>query len=286
MPGFQIGEVFTESLRFLLKQLRPLFILAAVPYGVFLVLSLIASSLFPVEVGAFSFRAGEVYNMEGLVIVDPQTGERFDMEPLIYLQLLMLVLDRVVLLPFKVTWLRYVLLGPRFQPVRPAIQFGDRELRFLAYSVGLTLVMLAIGGLGGALAGAIGLAEGSVALWLALMLATAIALAWTTARLYFMLPPLAMDLPGGFRRAWAESAGQGFRLVVLTMLVLLTLGLPVVVISTILGGAPLLATVVVTILQIVVDGALWTALAFAYWRTTRIPGPQQGPAPTPGPTAT
>ena len=39
MPGFQIGEVFTESLRFLLKQLRAAFVLAAVHYGLLLVLT-------------------------------------------------------------------------------------------------------------------------------------------------------------------------------------------------------------------------------------------------------
>jgi hypothetical protein len=289
MPGFQIGEVFTESLRFLLKQLRPLFILAAVPYALFLLLQLLAASLMPEDTGTLELRleAMATYEYDGLVVIDPATGERRDLAPELYLGVLTLLLQLVVLLPFNVAWLRYTLLGPRFQRIGPIFGVGSREVRFLGYNVGLVLIMLAGAGIASAVAGLLGAATGNAAPMLVIVLATVVLFAWLTARLYFVFPPLAMDLPGGFARAWTESRGQGFKLVLLTVMVLLVLGLPVVVVGAILAGAPLVAAVVGTGLQIIVDGGLWTALAFAYWRTTGIPGQQQGPgAPSPGPTAT
>lgn len=273
MPGFPIGEVFTESMRFLLKQLRPAFILAAVPYGLLLVLTLAASSLMPEDVGTLQLRPGAAYQVEGLVIVDPETGERLDLAPLLYFQLLMFVLALVVPLPFKVAWLRYTLLGPRMQRVGPIFAFGSRELRFLGYTIALTLIMLVVGGAGGMLAGMIGSGAGSLSVSALLMLGVGVFLAWLTARLYFVFPPLVMDLPGGFARAWTESRGQAFRLILLTLMVLLVLGLPAMVVGMLLSGAPLVATVVAILLQIVIDAGLWTALGFAYWRTTGIPGP-------------
>ncbi|MGF1625362.1 MAG: hypothetical protein ACFCVH_10790 [Alphaproteobacteria bacterium] len=278
MPGFQIGEVFIESLRFLFKQLRAAFVLAVVPYGLLLGLTVLASGLMPDDLGTLELRPGAEYQLEGLVLLDPATGESLDLAPILWFQLLMFILALVVPLPFKVAWLRYTLLGPRFQPVRPVFRFGDRELRFLGYTVGLTLIMLAIGGVGGAVAGMIGAAAGSLSFSLVLTLASIALLAWITARLYFVFPAVVMDLPGGFRRAWVESSGQALKLIVLTVIILLVLGLPTILVGMLLAGAPPVAVVVGMVLQIVIDAGLWTALGFAYWRTTGIPGPQ-GPTP-------
>jgi hypothetical protein len=287
MPGFQIGEVFTESLRFVLKQLRALFLLAAVSYGLFFALQLVASSLMPEDTGTLELRleAMATYEYDGLVVTDPATGEHRDLEPDLYFGALTLLLELLVLLPFNVAWLRYTLLGPSFQRVGPTFGFGTRELRFLGYNVGLVLMMLAGAGIASAAAGMIGAATGNAAPMLVTVLATVVLFAWLTARLYFVFPPLAMDLPGGFARAWAESKGQGFKLVLLTVMVLLVLGLPVVIVGAVLAGAPLVAAVVGIVLKVVVDGGLWTALAFAYWRTTGIPGPRAPAAPRSGPAA-
>jgi hypothetical protein len=280
MPGFQIGEVFTESLRFLLKQLRAAFILAAVPYGLLFVLTLVASSLMPQDMGTFELRPGASYQVEGLVVVDPETGARFDLEPLLWFQLLMFALALVVPLPFKVAWLRYSLLGPRYQPVRPVFQFGSREIRFLGYTLAIVLIMFAVAGVGTILAGMVGAAGGGVAITVVLMFAAAVVAIWLTTRLYFVFPPLVMDLPASLGRAWTESRGQAFKLIVLTVMVLVVLALPAALIGMLLAGAPLIATLVGTVLQIVIDAGLWTALGFAYWKTTGIPGPQGAVVPT------
>lgn len=277
MQGFQIGEVFTESLRFLFKHLRAVFVLAIVPYGMLFGATLAAGYLIETELTGFELRAGVQYEFEGLVLIDPETGARLDFAPLFYYQLLMFVLALVIPLPFKVAWMRYSLLGPRYQPVRPVFSFGSRELRFLGYTLALMLIMLGIGGAGIFLSSLLAGAMASTGVAVALFLATLALLSWVTARLYFVFPPLIMDLPGGFGRAWAESRGQAFKLIILTLIIMLVLGLPTLIVAMLVGSIPIVGLIVMTVLEIVIDAGLWTALGFAYWKTTGIPG-SHGPA--------
>ena len=279
MPGFQIGEVFTESLRFLFKQLRAAFVLAAVPYALLLVATILALSIAPEQESEFVPRPGVAYEMDGMVLIDPETGASLDFGALLTFQLFMMLLALIIPLPFKVAWLRYTLLGPQHQPVRLSYGFGNREMRFLAYTLGLIVVMSAIGIGGGLLAGLIGAGTGSVQFSVVLSIAASVLLVWISARLYFVFPAVALDLPGGFGRSWTESRGQAFKLIVLTLMLLVVLGLPALVISSLLGVTPIVATVITTVLQIIVDAGMWTALGLAYWRTTGIPGNQATSTP-------
>lgn len=280
MPGFQIGEVFTESLRFVFKQLRAAFILAAVPYGLLLALTIAAFSLFPEQGGMPDLRPDGSYQLEGMTLVDLDSGARLNLGPTLYFQLLMFLLALIVPLPFKVAWLRYTLLGPQHQPVRPGYSFGDREIRFLGYTVGVIAAMLGLALAGGLAANLVGALTASSQVAIVLTLAALIFLLWVTARLYFVFPAAVMDLSGGFRRAWVESRGQGFKLLVLTVMILVVLGIPAIVISALFGVTPIVAAAVSTVLQIVVDAGLWTALGLAYWRATGIPGQQNTPPAT------
>ncbi|MEZ5668068.1 MAG: hypothetical protein R3F55_11660 [Alphaproteobacteria bacterium] len=281
MSTFNIGEVFSESLRFLFRQLRAMAVLAVVPYGL-LVGALILidyataehMARFQADMAAFQDYLAQTgpdpdieVAIQGLVISLP-SGHSLDFGPVLLVNLISVLALLIVPLPFKVAWLRYSLLGPQAEPVRPGYRFGPRELRFLGYTLGVAALMAAIlmlfAGIGGVIGGAAA----------ALFLLGGIGLAlWIGARLYFVFPPTAMGLAGGLGRAWQESRGQAFKLLVLTLIVGLVFLVPTLLLGMVLASVPLVGTVLMLAVQAVADAALWTALGFAYWKTTGIPGP-------------
>jgi len=296
MTGFSIAEVFTESLRFVARQLRALAVLAVAPYGLLLA-ALILIDLATADVTA-QFMADWAALQDYMMQVEPGTGrpeatvtpmqvepgtspqavvtpwrvilpsgQTLDFGPALLAMLVNFLALAIVPMPFRVAWLRYSLLGPRAEPVRIGYAFGPRAFRFLGYTLGLMLIMTAImfgfaavgGALGGGMAVLFTIGGFGVSIWVA-------------ARLYFVFPIVAMDLPGGLRRAWRESRGQAFRLLVLTLLIALVFLLPSIVVNLVLGQVPVVGAAAILLMQILTEAALWTALGFAYWKTTGIPG--------------
>lgn len=272
MSGFNIAEVFTQSLRFLFRHLRVALILGILPYGLLLAAMLFAEyALFePVILADWP---AEPFALDGLTLVFPESGTRIDMSPIFFQGMLLFLIELILPIPFKVAWLRYALLGPDHQPVRIGYRFGDREIRFLGYTIVLYLALFAVLIAVGTLGSLVAVSMQSEGPMLMVMLVGIGLTIWLAARLYFRFPSLAMDLPGGFTRAWAESRGQAFKLLVLTAMVALLFKVPAFLIVQLFAGLPIVGLVLVVAIGAVADAALWTALGFAYWKTTGVPGP-------------
>ena len=284
MSGFNVGEVFSQSLRFLFKQWRAVATFAVAPYGLLLLTNVLIDMATADQVAAFyedlikfqtelaepTAEHAPSIEQDGFVFTDSTTGNSVDVGPFLGTYLLISLAALIVPVPFKVVWLRYCLLGPSHEPVRPVIRFAGREVRFLGRTIGLYLILMlvlvgfsVIGGLSGGpqTASLLGLVGTGIAIWIA-------------ARLYFVFPAQVIDLKGGFGRAWNESRGQAFKLILLTLMLALTFVPPLILVGLVLASVPLVAQIATLIVMMVLDAALWTALAFAYWKTTGNPGPQ------------
>ena len=144
----------------------------------------------------------------------------------------MILLIPVVL----VAWQRRILLGSEHAKMR----FGRREGRMLVALLVLGLMVflgnMAVMMVAETVAGLAG--EVAVGVTLDVMLvATTLATAYVTGRLYFLLPPRAMDRKLTLGEAWSMSAGYGLKLMAIVVLA----GIPVALLSQITAGVATVA---------------------------------------------
>lgn len=142
-----------------------------------------------------------------------------------------------------VAWHRLVSTELTGRPAAPSLAFGPREIRYLLLWIALGMAFLAVAA--AVLVGLVmvqflamlllyllllplGLADTLVigqrdqfvvVLWISLFFAIPVA-SYVTGRLVLVLPALALDRRRPFRDAWRLSAGNGWRLVIASMLVL------------------------------------------------------------------
>ena len=144
----------------------------------------------------------------------------------------MILLIPVVL----VAWQRRILLGREHAKMR----FGRREGRMLVTLLLLGLMVflgiMAATMLAETLAGLAGMAT-SERMVDAMIVATNLATAYVTGRLYFLLPPRALDRKLSIGEAWQMSAGYGMHLMAIVVLA----GIPVAVLSQIVAGVAAVA---------------------------------------------
>jgi hypothetical protein len=155
-----------------------------------------------------------------------------------------LVLRAVIASALLVAWHRVVMLGGRAGRFMPALGFGRRELRYLFVWVLLSGGFLAAFAATAAVAVAVqftamvgaylvlllfGLSKTIVighkdqlmiVLWISLFFAVPVA-SYVAGRLSLVLPALAVDRRRPFRQAWRMSAGNGWRLVAASLIVLI-----------------------------------------------------------------
>lgn len=144
----------------------------------------------------------------------------------------MILLIPVVL----VAWQRRILLGPEHAKMR----LGRREGRMLVALLLLGL-MVFLGNLvamtvGEMIAGLAGEAAVDVTVDI-LIVATKLATAYVTGRLYFLLPPRAMDRKLTVKEAWGMSAGYGLKLMAIVVLI----GAPMMILSQLAAGLGVVA---------------------------------------------
>lgn len=135
-----------------------------------------------------------------------------------------------------VAWQRRILLGPEFAKMR----FGRRELRMLVTLLLLGL-MIALGNMAAmtlvdTIAGMVGEVENDMMVDITFV-AINFATAYVTGRLYFMLPPRAMDRKLSVGEAWDMSAGYGMKLTAVIVLA----GFPVTALSQIVSQVTMAA---------------------------------------------
>lgn len=167
-----------------------------------------------------------------------------------------------------VAWQRRILLGPKYAKMR----LGRREGRMLVtlFVLGLLigLGVLAAFMLVNTVVGWIDEVDVDLTFYIAAVV-TYLAIAYVTGRLYFLLPPRAMDRKLSVMEAWDMSGGYGMKLMVIVVLV----GLPGVGLSQILspvaaaaledGAVPLLVGVtfignILLMFKIVIEAAALT----------------------------
>lgn len=138
----------------------------------------------------------------------------------------------ILLIPIAlVAWQRRILLGPDHTRMR----FGRREGRMLVAILLLGLMVflgnMAAVTLAETLAGLAGETAADIAADV-MAVVSALVTAWVTGRLYFLLPPRAMDRKLTLSEAWHMSAGYGLKLMAIVVLT----GIPVAVLSQIAAG--------------------------------------------------
>ncbi len=150
---------------------------------------------------------------------------------LVPLQLLIQALAGVL---FSVTCYRILILGPGSIPNKWGVYFTRRELRYLTYSVALGL------GAGGFLAvplvGVFFLGSTS-APGVLLLTGIVVVLVYVSARLFLLLPGLAVDQAWTLRACWATTRDHVWRLVALTIIAGLLVYLPHTALQHLLGSA-------------------------------------------------
>jgi hypothetical protein len=126
---------------------------------------------------------------------------------------------------FAVAWHRFALLGQRDTSAWVQIHVGWREIRYLLYSAAIAVPLL------GARIPTIVLIQNlqelsiSTALSLALIALMAIGLGLVVLiRFSFIFPSVSVERPTGFRRAWKETSGSGWRIFCTTFLASIPIG--------------------------------------------------------------
>jgi hypothetical protein len=171
-----------------------------------------------------------------------------------------LALRTVIAAALLVAWHRVVLLGRGAGRLMPVLAFGRRELQYLfvwillsagflgafavtaviavavqfAAMVGAYLVLLLLG-----LSKAIVLGHRDqlmIVLWISLFFAVPVA-SYVAGRLSLVLPALAVDRRRPFRQAWRMSAGNGWRLVAASFIVLIPIELLAAICAALADGA-------------------------------------------------
>jgi hypothetical protein len=140
-------------------------------------------------------------------------------------------LSYVVLIPFDIAWLRFVLLDERPAAIR-WIRFGSYELRFLAYSVAIPalsfLPALILGTITYASSGVLG--TGHTILLGSATFAAVIAGIYTSTRMWLVYPELAISILRTLSEPWSRTHGCVLRIFAIAMLVdipLLIIGAPI-----------------------------------------------------------
>ncbi len=126
---------------------------------------------------------------------------------------------------FAVAWHRYALLGQRDTTAWIQFRVGWREIRYLFYSAVVAIPLL------GARVPTMMLIQNlqelsaATALWLSLMALMAIGLGLVALiRFSFIFPSVSVERPTGFRRAWKETSGAGWRIFWVTFLASIPIG--------------------------------------------------------------
>lgn len=144
----------------------------------------------------------------------------------------MLVFIPVVL----VAWQRRILLGPEHAKMRLSGREGRMLVSVLILGLMILLGITAAIMVAETIAGLAGEAAADVTAEIA-FIGTQLATAYLTGRLYFMLPPRAMDRKLSLKEAWQMSSGYGLKLMAIVVLI----GIPVAVLSQIVTGVATVA---------------------------------------------
>lgn len=126
---------------------------------------------------------------------------------------------------FAVAWHRYALLGQRDTTAWIQFRVGWREIRYLFYSAVVAIPLLGARVPSMVLIQNLQELSASTALWLSLMALMAIGLGLVVLiRFSFIFPSVSVERPTGFRRAWKETSGSGWRIFWTTFLASIPIG--------------------------------------------------------------
>ena len=120
---------------------------------------------------------------------------------------------------FAVAWHRFALLGQRDSAAWIQFRFGWREIRYLFYSAVVAIPLLGARVPTMVLIQNLQELSASTALSLSLIALMAIGLGLVVLiRFSFIFPSVSVERPTGFRRAWKETSGSGWRIFLTTFL--------------------------------------------------------------------
>tara|TARA_A100001037_G_scaffold301967_1_gene332568 strand:- start:763 stop:1611 length:849 start_codon:yes stop_codon:yes gene_type:complete len=126
---------------------------------------------------------------------------------------------------FAVAWHRYALLGQRDTTAWIQFRVGWREIRYLFYSAVVAIPLLGARVPTMVLIQNLQELSAATALWLSLMALMAIGLGLVVLiRFSFIFPSVSVERPTGFRRAWKETSGAGWRIFWVTFLASIPIG--------------------------------------------------------------